>query len=206
MLSLFIMTKFRVHEFASRIGKSASTVRRWDRVGSLPAKRTPTGERYYDDTDVRKALGIQVSERKVVVYCRVSSHSQKVDLESQVQAMESFCLGHGSAVDEWVSEIGSGLNFKRKKFLSLMSRIGAGEISHLIVAHKDRLARFGFDYFEHYAEENGCKIIVANQKSLSPEQEMVEDLLAIVHCFSSRLYGLRKYKKSLKKDLANESH
>jgi predicted site-specific integrase-resolvase len=69
-----------------------------------------------------------------------------------------------------------------------------GEIQRLIIAHKDRLSRFGFDYFEHYdATTNGCEIVVANQQSLSPEQEMIEDLLTIVHSFSSRLYGLRKY-------------
>lgn len=68
-----------------------------------------------------------------------------------------------------------------------MSKIGLGEISQLVIAHKDRLARFGFDYFNHY----GCQIVVANQQSLSPEQEMVENLLTIVHCFSSQLYRLR---------------
>jgi predicted site-specific integrase-resolvase len=103
----------------------------------------------------------------------------------------------GIAVDEWIDEIGGGMNFKRKKFLDLMTRIGTGERQRLIIAHKDRLSRFGFDYFEHYAVNNGCEIVVANQQSLSPEQEMIEDLLTIVHSFSSRLYGLRKYKKIL---------
>ena len=80
-----------------------------------------------------------------------------------------------------------------------MSRIAAGEIEKLIVAHKDRLCRFGFDFFEHMANENGCKIKVVNQESLSPQQEMVEDLTAIIHTFSCRLYGLRKHKKNTNK-------
>ncbi len=200
------MTKFRVHQFAERIGKSVSTVRRWDREGRLKAKRTTSGERYYEESDIRQALRIDAPSGKVVVYCRVSSGGQKDDLASQVKAMEQFCLGAGIPVNEWVSEVGGGMNFKRKKFLSLMSQIGLGEISKLIVAHKDRLARFGFDYFEHYALEHGCQIIDANQQSLSPQQELVEDLLAIVHCFSSRLYGLRKHKKVIKAELVNESH
>lgn len=195
------MTNLRVHEFAARIGKSVSTVRRWDREGRLPAQRTPSGERYYTQADIQKALGIQPKQRKIIVYCRVSSNSQKTDLESQVKAMEQFCLGRGLAVDEWVEEIGSGLNFKRKKFLELMTKIEEGEVSQLIIAHKDRLSRFGFDYFEYYAQQHNCEIVIANQKSLSPEQEMVEDLLTIIHCFSSRLYGLRKYKKVIKTDL-----
>ncbi len=195
------MSKLRVKQFAARIGKSPSTVRRWDRDGTLPAKRTASGERYYDESDIKKALGIQISDPKIVVYCRVSSANQKDDLASQIKAMEHFCLGAGIAVDEWLEEIGGGMNFKRKKFLDLMTRIGTGEIKRLIIAHKDRLSRFGFDYFEHYATSNGCEIIVANQQSLSPEQEMIEDLLSIVDCFSSRLYGLRKYKKILKDEL-----
>ncbi len=75
--------------------------------------------------------------------------------------MEQFCLGADIAVDEWIDEIGSGMNFKRKKFLDLMARIGRGEIQRLIIAHKDRLSRFGFDSFEHYATTNGCEILVA---------------------------------------------
>ena len=195
------MTKFRVNQFADRIGKSPSTVRRWDRNGRLPAKRTASGERYYDESDIKKALGIQASDQKVVVYCRVSSSNQKEDLSSQVKAMEQFCLGAGIAVDEWIEEIGGGMDFKRKKFLLLMTRIGVGEVSKLLVAHRDRLSRFGFDYFDHYAQDNGCEIIVVNQQSLSPEQEMIEDFLAVIDSFSSRLSSLRKYKKILRDDL-----
>jgi len=76
--------------------------------------------------------------------------------------------------------------------------IEKGEISQLIIAHKDRLVRFGFDFFFIFAQKHGCNIIVANQEELSPQQEMVEDLMAIVHCFSSRLYGLRNYKKNIR--------
>lgn len=189
---------YRINEFAKRIGKSASTLRRWDAEGRLVAKRTPTGPRYYDESDVRKIFGIKDIERKIVVYCRVSSHNQKDDLQSQITAMEQFCLNGGIPVDEWIQEIGGGMNFKRKKFLSLMSRISAGEIKSLLVAHKDRLCRFGFDFFEYMATENGCEIKVVNQESLSPQQEMVADLMAIIHTFSCRLYGLRKYKKKIK--------
>jgi predicted site-specific integrase-resolvase len=99
-----------------------------------------------------------------------------------------------------VQEIGGGMNFKRKHFLSIMDRIQRGEISKLLIAHKDRLMRFGFDLFQHIASENGCEIVVVNQASLSPQQEMVEDLMAIVHTFSCRLYGMRKYKSEIKSD------
>ncbi len=100
-------------------------------------------------------------------------------------------------MDVWVKEFGGGMNYKRKEFLALMKMIERREVSKVIVAHKDRLVRFGFDYFEYFANEHGCKIEVVNQESLSPQQEMVEDLMAIIHTFSCRLYGLRKYKKTI---------
>ena len=76
----------------------------------------------------------------------------------------------------------------------------------LIVAHKDRLARFGFELLQHLCREHGCDLLVINSEKLSPEQEMVQDLMTIVHCFSSRLCGLRNYKKTLKEALENKPH
>lgn len=186
---------YRIREFSARVGCSASTIRRWEREGKITPKRHPSGQRYFDESDVRLAQGRAPDARSTVVYCRVSSAGQKDDLQSQVKAMEAYCLGAGLAVDEWIQEIGGGMNFKRKHFLELISRIISGEIEKLIIAHKDRLVRFGFDLIEYLATENGCVIQVVNQESLSPQQEMVEDLLAIVHTFSCRLYGMRKYKK-----------
>jgi len=111
--------------------------------------------------------------------------------------METYCLNAGIAVDEWIEEIGGGMNFKRKKFLALVERIQHGEVERLIVAHKDRLVRFGFDLIAHIAEESGSEIVVVNQPSCSPEQEMEEDMLAIVHAFGHRPDGMRKYKQQL---------
>ncbi|MGI8307363.1 IS607 family transposase [Saccharopolyspora hattusasensis] len=196
------MSAYRIGEFAARVGRSAQTVRRWEREGRITAKRTTTGQRYFDESDVRAVLqlGTPDADRATVVYCRVSSAGQKDDLASQVSAMETFCLNAGISVTEWITEIGGGMNFKRKKFVQLADRIADGEVEHLVVAHKDRLTRFGFDLIEHVAERNGCRITVANTESLSPQQELVEDLLAIVHTFSCRLYGLRRYEKQIKAD------
>lgn len=196
---------YRPHEFAKRIGKSTSTLRRWDREGTLKAKRHPSGHRYYDESDVRKLLGLREIDRKVIVYCRVSSVGQKDDLQSQIKAMEQFCRSQGIAVDEWIHEIGSGMNFKRKKFLALMSAIQMGEVKQLLIAHKDRLVRFGFDYFYYMAIQNGCEMVIVNQESLSPQEEMVNDLMTILHVFSSRLYGLRSYKKTLREALKHDA-
>ena len=133
--------------------------------------------------------------RVVVVYARVSSRAQQPDLNRQVAAL---VLLYPNA--EIVSEIGGGLNFKRKKLLALLERIFKGDVRMVVVAHKDRLARFGFDLYEWLCEQNRCDLVVLNETVLSPERELTEDLLAILHCFSSRLYGLRKYKSQVQED------
>ena len=134
---------------------------------------------------------------------RVSSNAQKPDLANQRTVLESFCATQGLPVDEWIEEIGGGLNLKRPKFVALVDRIISGEIATVVIAHKDRLARFGVELIQHLCDVHGTTLLVLNTQTLSPEQEMVQDLLAIVHCFSVRLDGLRNYRKALKKALTN---
>lgn len=199
---------YRVGEFAERIGRSPGAVRRWEREGLLTAKRTQSGHRYFAEVDVRSVLNLAATgqhQRATVLYCRVSSSGQRDDLESQVTSMEQFCLANGIAIDETVREIGGGMNMHRTKFLKLMGRIKDGQVEHLLVAHKDRLARFGFDYLHHVAARNDCRITVVNAETQSPQQELVEDLSAIVHTFSSRLSGLRRHEKQLKDEFGGAS-
>ncbi len=197
---------YTIGEFAKKVGVAVHTLQRWDREGRLQSHRTLNNRRYYTDADVATVLGTSLEaggQRKSVVYLRVSSPAQKPDLVNQRKALEQFCVARGIIVDEWMDEIGGGLNFQRKRLLSLVDRIVAGEIGRLIIAHKDRLARFGFDLIAHLCERHQCELLVLNTESLSPEQEMVQDLMTIIHCFSSRLYGLRNYRKALKEALAH---
>jgi predicted site-specific integrase-resolvase len=191
---------YRIHEFAQRIGRSPSTVRRWEYEGRIVAKRLSSGHRYFDESDVRAVLIGTPEKRLTVVYCRVSNAKQSNELQAQVAALEQYCLAGAIIVDEWIQEVGGGLNFNRKHFLSVIERIQRGEIGRLLIAHKDRLVRFGFELVSHFAQTNGCEILVLNQESLSPEQEMVDDLLTIIHTFGSRLEGIRKYKKQIRVD------
>ncbi len=200
------MTAYSTGKAARLLGVTVRTLQRWDTDGKLKAKRTPTGRRFYTDEDIREfrqESGVRV-ERISIVYARVSSQAQKPDLKNQKIRLEEFCAGKGLAVDEWVEEIGGGLNFKRGKFVKLFDRIIAGEVKRLVIAHKDRLARFGFDFLKHLCSVHQCELVVMNTESLSPEREMVEDLLAITHCFSARLYGLRNYQKALKEALKDD--
>jgi predicted site-specific integrase-resolvase len=167
-------------------------LRRWAEDGKIQFIKTPSGQRRYNIEGYTTQF---ISNRVDVIYARVSSRAQKPDLERQVAALKNR---YPEA--EIISEIGGGLNFKRPKMLALLGRIMSGTVKRLIVAHKDRLARFGFDLFRWLCEQNGCELVVLNETALSPEQEMVEDILAILHCFSSRLYGLRKYKTQMRED------
>lgn len=107
-------------------------------------------------------------------------------------------MARGIANVDFIEEIGGGLNFKRPKFLALVDAIVSNELSTLVLAHKDRLVRFGFEMLKHLCAVHSCDVLVINTEQVSPEQEMVQDLIAITHCFSSRLYGLRNYRKALK--------
>ncbi len=193
------MKQYKPGEFAKKVNRTINTLRAWDKSGKLPAKRTPAGQRYYTDEDFNAVLGISVpeAERKIVVYARVSSHGQKKDLESQKIALEQFCMSSGREIGLLLSDIGSGLNYKRKHFLALMELVEKGEVSELVIAHKDRLVRFGFEFFESFCERHKTKLTVMNAESLSPEEELTQDLMSVVHVFSSRLYGLRKYAKKI---------
>lgn len=181
-------------EASSILGVNERTLRRWEEAGKIQAIRTPSGQRRYNVD--RFATGATRADNRIaVVYARVSSRAQQPDLNRQVAHLSSL---YPEA--EICSEVGGGLNFKRKKLLSLLERIFKGDVRMVVVAHKDRLARFGFDLFKWLCEQNRCELVVLNETNLSPEQEMVEDILAILHCFSSRLYGLRKYKSQIKED------
>jgi predicted site-specific integrase-resolvase len=192
---------WKVAEFGELVGVSPSTLRRWEGEGKLIPERTLGNQRIYTENHLSIARSLKTGKTptRVIVYCRVSSSAQKDDLSTQVTSMEQFCLAQGTVITDLVQEVGGGLNFKRPKFLQIIQWAIHGEVKSLYVAHKDRLCRFGFDLVEQIIQRSGGSVIVANAETLSPHEELVQDLLSIIHCFSSRLYGLRKYKAEVKK-------
>jgi predicted site-specific integrase-resolvase len=183
-----IKSTYSPKEFGLLVGKTTKTLQRWDREGILKAHRSITHRRYYTHDQYLSVTGQKVKKRKLLTYCRVSSAGQKKDLILQKKAVESFCFSQGKVINEKFEDIGSGLNYKRKRFVQLMEMVERGEVSEIVIAHKDRLVRFGFEWFEKFCKDHGVSILVMNADSLSPEQEMTKDLLSIIHCFSSRLY------------------
>jgi putative resolvase len=199
------MNTYSVTQFVKLIGVSVKTLQRWDREGRLTPSRTPTNRQVYTDEHLAQIIPRRhPAERKTGVYMRVSSQAQKPDLVHQRTVLEQFCAARGLVVTDWVSEIGRGLNFKRPRFLALVDQIVRHEVAQVIIAHKDRLMRFGFALFAHLCQQHDCQLVVMNTETLSPEQEMVQDLMTIVHCFSSRLYGLRNYRKALPQTLKDD--
>lgn len=198
---------YSVTTFAKQIGVSVKTLQRWDREGKLPAKRTVSGRRYYSEEDLAVALNLEAVPiaRRTVAYCRVSSPAQRPALANQRAALERYAQEKQIRIDEWIIEIGGGLNFERKRFLKLVDAIVAGEVKRVVIAHQDRLVRFGFALLKHVCEQKQTELVVMNTETLSPEQELVQDLITITHCFSSRLYGLRNYRKALEKALRDEN-
>jgi predicted site-specific integrase-resolvase len=200
------MSTYNSAQFAKAAGVSVKTLQRWDREGRLkPAARTPGNRRLYTPEQLNQVLNRMSKTQPVTMaYLRVSSQAQKAELANQKAALEQFCIAGGMAVDEWISGMGGGLNFERPKFSDLVDRIIRSELSTVVIAHQDRLARFGFEWLAHLCETHGCQIVVLNTESLSPEPEMVQDWMTIVHCFSSRLDGLRNYRQALQKAMQDD--
>lgn len=103
-------------------------------------------------------------------------------------------------IDEVIEDYGSGLNYNRKKWNKLIDECMTNEIDTIIITHKDRFIRFGYDWFERFLAKFNVDIIVVNNESLSPQEELVQDIISILHIFSCRIYGLRKYKNKIRED------
>jgi len=185
--------------FSKMVGVSVFTLRRWDRNGTLTAHRTPTNRRYYTHDQYLQYRGLISNEQgKTIAYARVSSPSQKKDFLMQKDALRAYCLEHQIKVDQWIEDIGSALNYKRKGFNQIIEEIELGHVKRVVIGYEDRFVRFGYDWFEAFCERHGTEIVVTNGEAFSPEQELVKDLLAIVTVFSARLHGLRSHKNAIR--------
>jgi predicted site-specific integrase-resolvase len=145
-------------------------------------------------------------ERKVIGYCRVSSHKQKDDLERQIESVKTFMIAKGYSF-EVVTDIGSGINYNNKGLNQLLNLITNGEVSRIVILYKDRLLRFGYEMVENLCSMYGTRIEVIDQSEKNEEQELVEDLIQIITVFSCRLQGKRahKAKKLIKELLADDN-
>lgn len=171
------------------LGLHPNTLRKYADNGTIPSIKNAAGQRLFDvQCYIRGAV-----PASLVCYCRVSSHKQRDDLERQVAFMRDRY-----PTADIVRDIGSGINFKRKGLRAILLRLLAGDKLTLVVAHRDRLARFGFDLIQYLVEHNGREVVVLNAVVHSPTVELTQDLLSILTVFSYRMHGLRKYRDQIK--------
>lgn len=171
----------------AELGLHPNTLRKYADDNRIPTIRNAAGQRLFD-VDAFK----RTAAATVVCYCRVSSHKQRDDLERQANRLSSI---HPQA--EVIKDIGSGLNFKRRGLLALLGRLVCGEKLKVVVAHRDRLARFGVDAIRFLIEANGGELLVHDPYvETSKEAELTADLLAILHHFSCRMHGHRSHAAS----------
>ena len=179
----------RPKEVCQRLGISYATLREYVKKGYIKPVILQSGKWRFKEEDVERLVGI-VRKRKAILYARVSSNTQKDDLANQVKYLEENVKDY----DQVITDIGSGLNMKRKGFLKLLRMILNNEISKVVITYPDRLVRFGFEILEEVCKAHNCEIVVLNNEDKTPEQELIEDLISILASFSGKLQGMRKEK------------
>lgn len=176
------------------------TLRTWAQQNKIRSIRTPHKQRLYNKQDVYNIAGITITheEKKKYIYCRVSSKKQMDDFERQKHFLQSqfpqYIL---------VTDIGSGINWKRKGLKTLLEQSMRGNVTEIVVAHRDRLCRFAFELLEFIFKHNNTNIVVLDTEiHQSSEQELADDLLSIVHIYSCRNMGKRRYKNQENQNLS----
>lgn len=195
---VYMTTQFlKAKDAQAHLNVCAATLRRWANSNQINYIRTPKGTRLYDVSSITGAP----ARKQNVCYCRVSSAKQAEDLARQVAFMREQYPTY-----EIIQDIGSGLNFKRKGLARLLERACSGSIGRVMVSHKDRLTRFGFDLIKTIIAHFGGEVVVLNDvPDEHPQQELTRDLLAILHVYACRMHGQRRYKKAEEKPAQQES-
>ena len=194
-----------IKEASEFLGISIDTLRRWERVGKITSMRTQGGHRRYDKKELIKfKMGDNSENRITIAYCRVSSSDQKEDLQRQIENVSQYCIANGYQF-RVISDLGSGLNYKKKGLQELIELICSNSIERIVVNYKDRLIRFGFELIEQLCSIYNVKIEIINlTEDKSYEEELVEDVLSVITVFSAKLYGARSH-KSKKMIATNEA-
>jgi predicted site-specific integrase-resolvase len=197
------MNYYTTTEFANLINVNPKTLRDWDKKGTLNPIKLNSGHRRYTDEHLLKIRNdVIIKEKRLnVLYVRESTKQQKNSLIEQKNKLKDFCVSSGINIDFIYEDFGSGLNYNRKNLKKLINDIVNNKIDKLIIFYKDRLVRFGFEFFLHLSEIYNFKIIIVDdsESQKSKEKEFADDIISIIHYFSMKLYGSRSYKQKIKK-------
>jgi putative resolvase len=174
----------KLSKWAKLQGISYQTAWTWVKNNQMPVPftKTPSGT-----IIVHPEEATTQNDKSCIVYCRVSSYDRKDSLNDQVKRCTDFAASHGLQVQKVVKEVASGMNDKRPKLMKIFD----SQPTHIVVEHKDRLTRFGFNYIEKLLKNQGCKVLVINRDE-EDETDMMKDLISVITSFCCRLYGLRR--------------
>lgn len=196
------MRYLKANQIMNELGISRPTLKVWKDSGKIKYKKLSNKLYLYDIDSVYEN---QKSNKLNIIYARVSASIQRDDLNRQISLLKEFALKQGVKIDEVFSDIGSGMNSDRSSFNRMLNLIFDGNVEKLYISFKDRLTRFGFNYFENIFSKFGTKIIVLdddNFRDKNMENELTKDLISIIHYYSMRIYTNRRKKfKEIKKNL-----
>lgn len=187
------------------LGITRPTLTKYVKNGTIGVTELPNGRYDYNEEDVYKFLN-KDCKRKTVIYARVSTKKQKKDLENQIEMLKQFCFMNGYNLSGIYSDIASGISFEnRDDFFTLLDEIIAGKIDKVVITHKDRLSRVGFELFKHLFLRFNTQIVVMSEvgNSKLDSEEIFEEIISLLHCYSMKLYSKRNQVK-LKEIIANE--
>lgn len=190
------MVLMSIGKFAKELGVTPEHVRTMHRTGEvIPARISEKGTRYYSEEQLRELKNSRTpqGEEKVVAYCRVSTKSQKDDLEKQVENVKSYMYAKGYSF-EVITDIGSGINYKNKGLQELISLINSNQVTKVVILHKDRLVQFGFELIQLLCDLHDVEIEIIDNSEQSGDEELVDDLIEIITVFANKLYGSRSKK------------
>ena len=181
----------KIGEAAKLLGVSVQALRNWEVEGKImPSHRTPGGQRMYD---LAELLGVNDLTYPTIAYARVSSSDQKKDLERQHAVLEAFCDKNGWQT-EIIRDLGSGMNYNNQGLGRLLELMVHGQMSRLVITHKDRLLRFGAEIVFRICELKGIEVIIINKsKQPSFEEELTRDVMEIMTVFCAKLYSRRSH-------------
>jgi predicted site-specific integrase-resolvase len=185
---------------AKHYSVTVATLGNWRNRGDIDSITTPGGQHRYKIVDDSSAIPSGPTEKSKICYCRVSSAGQRDDMLRQVEFMRSKFPEH-----EIITDIASGINYKRPGLKAILRRSMQGTVAEVVVAHRDRLARFGYELLEFILAENGTELVCDSApEHRSTELELAEDIISIITVFSARVFGARKYNKSAKGCIASK--
>jgi putative resolvase len=184
-----------IGQAATVIGVAVSTLRRWEKEGRLlPSLRTKGGHRRYSLAQIEEEFfgkKARQSARKTLCYARVSSSSQRFDLQRQIASLEKHCK-KANWTFTVLSDCGSGINYNRRGLQQLIGEICLGRVERLVLTHRDRLMRFGSPLLFKLCQFYGTEVVILNDKKGGTfEEELANDVIEIMTVYCAKIYGRR---------------